>query len=197
MASWDGEKMGDTKARILMWAELAYRTATGEISQGTPVSRVAVEGVPRLFGTKGYSVENLLTRGVPEYRSNVDKVALGSLMHLIEDSFAKGHVTREEPTGESCPAYSRIKKAGRVLVFHSFSQQDPDKHGAADSRDAFEVHFISQSPNLVDLGRALRAMYNEKRSWAEVRSFLDQCVFEVSEDDLDRPAGPGEDFRKK
>jgi hypothetical protein len=139
-------------------------------------------------------VENLFTRGVPEYR--VDKVALGSLMHVIEDSFAKGHVTRDEPTGESCPAYPQLKKAGRVLAFHSFSHQDPTRHGDFDSRKAFEAQLISQIPHVVAVGRALKVMYDKRRPWDEVESLLDKCVFEVSKDDLDRPAGPGANFRK-
>jgi hypothetical protein len=196
MASWDGEMMEDTKAKILMWAELAYRTAIGEISPATPVSGVPVTGIPRVFGSKGYSVENLLTRGVPEYRSNIGQVALGSLMHMIEDSFANGHVARDEPTGEVCPANPLVKKAGRVLAFYSFVQQDQAKHGKADSRDAFEAHFISQQPHVVIVGRALKDLYDARKPWTEVRTFLDQCVFEVAEDDLDLPAGPGANFEK-
>lgn len=196
MASWNGEKMGDTKGRILTCAELAYRTAIGEISPGMPLSDVPVPRIPRLFKGKGYSVENLFTRGVPEYRSNVGQVALGSLMHVIEDSFAKGHAARDEPTGENCLPHPHTKKAGRVLRFYSFSGQDKNKHGKADSRDAFEAHFISQTPHMVAVGRALKAMYDASEPWVGVRSFLDQCVFEVAEDDLDLPAGPGGDFEK-
>jgi hypothetical protein len=196
MASWDGETMGDTKARILMWAEFAYRTARGEIAPALAVSNVPVTGIPRLFGARGYSVENLFTRGVPEYRSGVDKVALGSLMHLVQDSFARGHVARDEPTGEACPADPRIKKAGRVLAFNSFNQQDGEKHDTADSRRAFEAQLISQTPSVVDVGRALRGMHAAGTAWADVRTYLDRCVFEVWDDDLDRPAGAGAGFEK-
>jgi hypothetical protein len=197
MASWDGESMSDTKARILTWAELAYRTAIGDISPVTPVSNVPVKGIPRLFKNKGYSVKNLFTRGVPEFQSQVDQVALGSLMHVVEDSFAQGHLERDEPTGEDCPAYPGIKRAGRVLAFHSFATQDARKHDKADSREAFEAHLISKIPNVVDVGRALKALYDARKPWTDVRPFLDECVFEVAEDDLDQPAGPGGNFERQ
>ena len=196
MASWDGEKMEDTKAKIMMWAELTYATAIGRIPPEKTVSNVEVKGIPRLFKGKGYSIENLFTRGVPEHRSRVGQVAMGSLLHVIEDSFAKGHVARDEPTGAPCSTYPKMKKAGRVLEFYSFSQQNQDKHGQADSRESLAAHLISQTPNVVDVGRALRSMYDSRRPWAEVSSFLSQCVFEIEEDDLDRPAGPGENFKK-
>lgn len=196
MASWDGEKMEDTKARIMMWAQLAYSTAVGEIKPDKAISAVEVKGISRLFKGKGYSVESLFTRGVPEHRPYVGQVAMGSLMHVIQDSFAKGHVSREEPTGEYCAAYPKVKRAGRVLEFHSFSQQDQEKHGEADSREAFEAHFISQDPNVVAVGRALKYMYDDKSPWVKVSAFLSQCVFEIGEDDLDRPAGPGDNFTR-
>ena len=196
MASWNGEKMGDTKAKMMMWAELTYKTAIGEISPSTPISEVEVPGIPRLFKGKGYGVKSLFVRGAPEYESDVDQVAMGSLMHVIEDSFAKSHVGRDEPTGEDCSLYPQMKRAGRILAFYSFSQQDQNGHSNADSREAFEAHFISQVPNVVDVGRTLRAMYDSRTPWTEVGPFLDQCVFEVSEDDFDRPAGPGEDFKR-
>ena len=186
MASWDGEKMADTKARILMWMELAYKTATGEIAPELPVSGVPVTGIPTLLG-KGYSVQNLLTRGIDEERYGTGQVALGSFMHVIQDSFAKFHVGRDAPTGENCPAYPKVKKAGRVLVFYSYIRQDKDDHSKFGSRDAFEAH-LSQQPNVILVGRALKDLYDARTPWAEVRSVLDQCVFEVADDDLDKPA---------
>lgn len=196
MASWDGEKVMDTKARIMAWAEFAYATAIGKISASTPISAVQVPAIPLLFAGKGYGVESLFSRGLPEYRSQIEQVALGSLMHIVEDSFARGHVARDEPTGEACPAYPQVKRAGRVLAFHAFNQQDQRKHAAADSPGAFQAHFISQAPNVVDVGRALKSLYESKAPWELVRSVLDQCVFEVAAEDLDMPAGPGADFRR-
>jgi hypothetical protein len=49
----------------------------------------------------------------------------------------------------------------------------------------------------VDVGRALKALYDARKPWPDVQSFLDQCVFEVDKDDLDKPAGPGDKFVKE
>ncbi|MGP1679133.1 MAG: hypothetical protein ACTS6J_18505, partial [Burkholderiales bacterium] len=57
MASWDGESMADTKKRILMWAEFAYKTAVGEIPPLTPVDKIPVAGFALLFRGNGYDVK--------------------------------------------------------------------------------------------------------------------------------------------
>jgi len=194
MASWNGEKMGDTKGRIMTWIEFAYRTALGEIPITTPVNQVDVNGFPLLFAGNGYDVQTLFTRGVPEHRSSVKSVALGSLLHTIEDSFAKGHVHRDDPSG-ACPVVVGMRKAGRVLEFHAFGSQDPSKHGRADSRDAFEAHLINNDPSVVAVGRRVKDLFDRQAKWDDLRQFLDQCVFEVSADDFDRTAGPGTDYR--
>jgi len=197
MASWDGELMRDTKARILTWAEFAYRTATGDIDPGTAVSNTPLTGISRLFKGKGYSVQTLFTRGTPEYQHKVPEVALGSLLHMVEDSFAKGHVAREEAPGAPCPANPAAQKAGRVVAFRSFTNQDQRKHGEKDSRNALEAGLVSSPDwNVVTVGRALKAMHAARKPWAEVRAYLDQCVFEVDDDDLDIAAGPGQEFEK-
>lgn len=196
MASWDGESMRDTKARIKLWAEFTYKTALGEVAVATPVNQVSIKDFPRLFSGNGYDVRTLFTRGVPEYRTAVSLVALGSLLHMIEDSFAKGHVDREPPSGV-CPVATGLGKAGRVLEFHAFGSQDEGLHGRDDSGDALEVNLRVNDPHVVAVGRHLRALFDRQAPWDDVWAFLDQCVFEVSDDDLDRPAGPGEDYRKQ
>lgn len=193
MASWDGESMEDTKSRIMMWAEFTYKTALGEIPPTTPVNEVPVEGVKRLFSGNGYDVKILFTRGVPRYRRNIPLVAFGSLMHMIEDSFSKSHVTREPPSS-TCPVILSTTKAGRVLEFHAYNRQDPDKHSDADSRNGLEIGLIEREMIAVTVGRKLKEMFDGRQTWEVVRAYLDQCVYEVKNDDLDKAAGPGRNF---
>jgi hypothetical protein len=61
--------------------------------------------------------------GNPKLRLWIKQVALGSLLHMVEDSFAKGHAERAV-NGESCAAAGSSLGAGRIREFHSYVNQD-------------------------------------------------------------------------
>lgn len=194
MASWDGERMRDTKQNIMMWAEFAYKTALGDIETTTEVQRVPVDGFNILFRGNGYDVSSLFTRGLPAHRGNIPLVAFGSLLHMIQDSFSESHVTRAPASGE-CGVLPGTRKAGRVLEFHSFNRQDFDKHGHRDSRDSHLASMLKNEVNAVTVGRTLKTYLEAKAPWDTVSRYLDECVYAYdAENDWDKPAGPGVNF---
>ncbi|MGP1676486.1 MAG: hypothetical protein ACTS6J_04935 [Burkholderiales bacterium] len=115
---------------------------------------------------------------------------------MIEDGFSKSHVTRGNPSGE-CALFPGTTKAGRILEFHSYNGQDSDFHGKADSMNGLEATLIDLEVNGLVVGRKLKALFDANAPWETVRAYLDQCVYAVDEDDLDKPAGPGQNFSRK
>lgn len=193
MASKDGEAADITQRNILMWAEFTWRVGQGEYSHGTLLKEIKIPGFDRYFGNVGWNVQDLFTLGNPPLRKNIGDVAFGSLLHMVEDSFSRGHVSRAEGVyGESCPG-GRMGKPGVIQEFHSYQNQDHDKHGESDSRTAMGDQLI-EKPSVVAVGRDLRALYEQRASWETVRPYL-ACVFAI--EDPNALASAGSAFNKQ
>lgn len=188
MAAKDGEPAATTRERILMWGEFAWGVALGETGGAQRLAEVPVAGFSNFFGKSGWSVQDLFSLGNPALRKHLPDLAFGSVLHVVEDSFALGHVERRDPVaGEQCRA-SGQPKPGKIASFHSYVHQDHTLHGNYDSPEALAQGLLDPDVNVVTVGRVLKALYEEKRGWADVRNYLD-CVFEL--DDPAAPAGPG------
>lgn len=115
--------------------------------------------------------------GDPSLRPNVSDVAFGSLLHMVEDSFAAGHVERMEPAnGAQCPGNSH-RAPGPITEFHSYTHQSTSKHVDADTREAFINNRLT--PDVVDVGRTLVAMRKAQAKWSEVETYL-MCVYDLA-----------------
>ena len=193
MASRDGEEARVTKERIMMWAEFTYRLALGELDRGVELRRIGIPGMETLFKNRGWTAQQLFTRGDPTFRGEEDfrNFAFGSLLHLVEDSFSRAHVERDEPPGARCDAVPEQYNPGKVLSFHTYAKQDKRKHADADKQNALSIHLAEKQPNVVDVGKALKTYYEQKRPWDEVKQYL-ECVFELA--DPAAKAGPGSLF---
>lgn len=192
MANRDGESATVVQNRIIVWAEFTWRAALGEFSLSTRMKDVPVVGINEFFGTKGWSIQDLFALGNPHVRKpeNMSELAFGSLLHVIEDSFADGHVERAMPDGhEKCtePA-NAFFMPGRIKEFHSYVNQDSSRHGDEDARNAFSASWSGPRPNVVDVGRTLNDFYVRRAHWSEVKPYI-QCIFTL---DIDvRPASAG------
>jgi len=193
MASRDGEEASETKKKIMMWSEFAYKVALGEIDRGIEIRKSGIDGMDITFGNKGWTAQQLFTRGDPTFRGEKDfrDLAFGTLLHIIHDSFVSSHVERNESSGSKCEKGNDNLKPGEILSFHSYSKQDHKKHGEEDSHDALELHLLTIQPNVVEVGKIVRSYYEAKRPWEELKDYL-ECVFDV--EDLTVQAGPGEQF---
>ncbi|MBL8311206.1 MAG: hypothetical protein JNL19_12330 [Burkholderiales bacterium] len=210
MARRDGERAADTKQAILDWAEFTYRTATKDFAGGQylyqlPIRESAGIGVSdkpfaQLFDRqKGWTVTTLFTLGDDTFRAQpaFSWIAFGSLLHVIQDSFARGHVERSDTPGQTCQmSYgAKFDKPGRVRAFRSYSNQDDGLHGREDGVAALEAHLLSPPPGAVEVGKVLLAMYRSNAPWAQVQEYLRDCVFDL--EDPDALSGPGEEFRTR
>lgn len=199
MASKDMEPAGDTKRKIMMWAEFTYKLANGEIDRGTELRKTGIKGMDTLFYNRGWTSQQLFTRGDATFRGPQDfrNFAFGSLLHLVEDSFALSHTDRDEPTGAKCSVVPEQDKPGKILRFLSYANQDHHKHADQDNQDALKRHLLllpsdKMQPNVVAIGRTLRGYYELKRPWEDVKKYLDECVFDL--EDAAAEAGPGDTF---
>ena len=177
MASANGEDPAETRRKILNWAEFTWGVVSGDYQLGTWLKDVKLPVVEQFFGASGWRVQELFTLGDPSLRAHLGDVAFGSLLHMVEDSFAAGHVDRMEPaSGEKCGS-SQLRAPGPIQEFHSYTHQDSAKHADADSRTAFVNNRLT--PDVVDVGRTLVALRDAKAGWAEVGPYL-ECVYRLA-----------------
>jgi hypothetical protein len=139
MASCEGEEAQVTKAKIMMWAEFTYKIAIGELDRGVELRKIGISGMETLFKNRGWTAQQLFTRGDPTYRGeqNFRNFAFGSLLHLVEDSFSLSHTERDEPSGAKCDAEiavwdeqrARSKTNDAVTPRHPREGSDVCPHG--------------------------------------------------------------------
>lgn len=189
MASKDGESAGETQKRILMWIEFTWRVSLGEYPNGTLLKDIKIEGFNQFFGNVGWNIQDLFTLGDPLLRKDIGKVAFGSLLHVVQDSFAKGHASRRDAVHEEMCFNSRFLKPGVIEEFHSYQHQDHELHAGYDSRLAFEDQLL-EKPSVVAVGRTIVDYYDAKASWDSVRDYF-SCIFAVEDIDSNSSAGVG------
>lgn len=191
MASENGETAETTKRQVLMWAQFTWGVVEGKYRLDTPLREIPIEGWSAHF-SNGHTVQDLFTMGRPWLRPHVKSMAFGSLLHLVQDSFAQGHVDRAEPiSGKTC-ANGSEKAFGRIREFHSYAQQDHKKHKDADSNGSARHLIQITNPDVIDAGERLRDLFDRQAPWDEVSRYLSECVFLL--DDSPGPASAGANF---
>jgi hypothetical protein len=186
-----GEPAQRTRENIIAWAQFAYGVSQGKIPLDTVVSSAGAGSASRFFpaaiNPRQYgdlTVRQLFTQGLGKTDDAfVRDMAFGSLLHMVEDSFAKGHVQREAPK-------SRDLVWGRIVEFHSYTHQDHSAHSKADEQDAYERYDVKP---YVD--EAVRQVVEARGSdWAGMKSVIER-VFDIV--DPTKTAGPGDAFKYK
>ena len=189
MASRDGEEALATKQNIFVWAEFIWRVASGEYSLSTRLKGVKIEGFEKYFGNTEWTVQDLLTLGNPALRPHVKEVAFGSLLHMVEDSFAKGHVDRAEAIqGDMCELAKEYPAPGRIRQFHAYGNQDTDEHGMYDSRNAFSAHWSTQKPSVIAVGQTIMSLLEKSSTWEQFKPYL-ECVYALENPNAKASAG--------
>lgn len=195
MASDGNEDPKVTRGHILTWAEFTWRLALKEYSPSTLLKDIPVEGMKEIFGMNGWDINDIFRLGNPQLEGidNLAEVAFGSLLHVVEDSFALGHVERAYPDSNQECTGTKIIAPGKIREFHAYNLQNSKRHADDDSRDAFATHWADPSPNVVDVGRVLYGYYKEKASWDIVKPYI-ECVFELHQEV--RKATAGDKYRR-
>jgi hypothetical protein len=185
MAAKEGELASETQAKIFAWGEFTYKVAVGEIARDAPLYTTGIAGFDQLFDKqRGWTPALLFGEGDPVYQQSpaLNQVALGSLMHMVQDSFARGHALRNPSDGTSCRFAdgSTLPSPGSIVSFRAYARQDAEAHGEEDSHLALKRHLLSESPNVADVGRAIREIVESRRGWPILQTYL-QCVFRLED----------------
>lgn len=198
MAARDGEPAGETQGKILAWAEFTYRVAIGEIDQRLRVDEIPVPAIRDLLAADASlaasRIEDLF-RGPSAAR----RAALGSLLHVVQDSYAGGHAQRVAGTRQDA-AGNTIFSRGAVVRFHSYVHQDPEKHKRDDRwPDGLDDPDPAADDNPISVGARILAFAYAQGGrgtpWPRVRDYLRDVVFQVQ--DPRAAAGPGADYVRR
>jgi hypothetical protein len=203
MASHDWELASETKAKVMAWAEFAYKVVLREIKHSDYLYKCGISKIERLFSKKrGWTVQMLFTWDDPTYQPRRVKgehhdeefrdLVFGTLLHMVEDSFSKSHVTRNPPGGNYCEKVPGSEQPGRIARFHPFAKQKAGKHGKEDNEEASYdnlLHF--PSVNVVEICKVIREYRKKNEPWEKLKDYL-ECVYDL--EDPDTKAGPGERF---
>ena len=200
MADEPGELPEETKRKIINWIEIMYKLAIGEISAQTRLRDVEltredgdhIYPLRDLFDaatipTHDCTIHSFLTADHAYVNVKHDRRALGSCMHVIQDSYARGHCHR--PIRDDGPP----KRFGVVENFHSFRGQDAEAHTKYDfgAEEGLEDHDCSDISRFEEMDGCTDAIeqctklinfWCRKASWEEVLGWLRDEVFAVSKD---------------
>ena len=192
MAS-SGEKAVDTQHKMMIWAEFAYKVARGDIPSTMALDKVPVAGFAELISIRDRTVESLFTLGDPAFRAEplINWFALGTLLHMVQDTFSDAHAERSEEGG-ICEGLSGLRQPGKLKRFHSYALQNADKHKRADTRRAFHYHDLTVGNNAIQVTRNILDLYRKKADWPTVQDYLN-CVFRLDSgaEGLEPDAGAG------
>ena len=181
---------GDTNARtrdkVLAWSRFAYDVATGRIPPSATLGSLTDYDFARHFdGTRkaSWTVRRLFLN-LRDYKNgelagsdsaDVPMIALGALLHTIEDSYSRSHATR---AGAEDAARSQ---SGPVRAFLDYTQQKGGCHGAADlEADWLEDGSATAADNPVFHGAWIIRRVIARQPWAEVAGYLSQ-LFETTD----------------
>ncbi len=96
MGCHPGEEPGETKRKIMLWLEVMYKLAVGQIAPYHRIDAWLGQFFNEHTWPKGSATFTELLMGTTSsFRyPRIDRRALGSCFHVIQDSYAVGHVQR-------------------------------------------------------------------------------------------------------
>lgn len=184
MAAADGERPIDTQRAVMRWAEFAYRTAIGEIESDSFLSAVPVAGIPELFADRHMTVGELFGA---ERVGDLRRRAMGSLLHVIQDSYAAGHTDRQDRPD---------RRRGNIRCFYSYAQQNHAKHAADDGWQgsgavSARLAKMKGAQDAIEVGAALLSRYRTSppAPWPDVQNYLLSGPFALAADARPSEAG--------
>jgi hypothetical protein len=185
MASADAEAPATTKGHMLEWARFLIKVAKGVIVTTTQLKDIAE--VSALFPNQGeLTVKELFGWGKGDYLQ-IRQRAVGALFHMIQDSYAHGHVERNS--------------AGEITEFHAYGGQDEHKHGEYDFLGGSWYQDLGErlkqthgALSAIDACAAVLQMIAEDVYSGEIVDFIDKTVLTLSSGA--RPAGAGTGLEK-
>lgn len=187
---------GTARKAVLEWLAFAFDVASGQIPLTARLGELeGSHGFAWHFAQtrkRQWTVRRLFTN-VNDYKGgqlpdlsddDVRQIAMGALLHTVQDSFARAHTLRDAAY-ENDPVL-----AGAVITFMNYRDQKAHCHSAQDR----EPEWLEEAPNRamtpVDHGAWIMRRANEGASWDTVRHYLLLNVFPFSDKMHDTDGGP-------
>ncbi|MBT2305428.1 hypothetical protein J7E70_34095 [Variovorax paradoxus] len=176
-----------TTDAALKWMQFAYKVAIGEIKPGDTFDTKLEAESGLLFLDRNHCVqkkENLKIRTIFTLRDDDSKkyrdpltpnVALGSMLHVIQDSFSPGHTCRIERQGTD----------GTYLIVadvENYNAQDHDSHGSLDAYPPWLTDLVVSKKRRyqndpVNVGAWLIQAVDKPMDWGDVETHLRNTIF--------------------
>ena len=130
-----------TRRKVLAWAEFAYLVAEGSIAPAMTMQEVhaRLSKVARKPFELGFGLSNrrsvgfLFTGELDPDPLQVRQIAVGALLHTIQDSFSSSHVERVRSPRDG-EGRQLVGDKGAIRRFLTYRGQDAVEHGVADRR---------------------------------------------------------------
>ena len=187
MAAFDGESASETANEMKIWAKYLWGIATKRLDTTVFLRDLKVGDLGQHFPGDLTTV-NLLSTGLPSLRQNLDEVAIGVLLHMVQDSFSRAHTDRADASGAGCPGMPSALAPGKIGEFHSYARQDGDLHDHQDTDNALGLQTIQERPTVIDVSSTFIALWREGADWGKVEPYFD-CVFAISDGSKRATAG--------
>jgi hypothetical protein len=215
MASKEREQPQDTLAKIMLWAEVMYRLSISEGIAGTDLlsgvlvtgRTTAPDGTVYTYRLSQYfdastrptgdaMLDGLLTRRTGFAGVDLGRRAIGSLLHLVQDSYAKGHVRRTllNPADRQAGSTDQFKpgtwgRYGEIENFHCYKNQNDVLHSKYDTASGVDAGKADTFNPLIGARDALEAsrklldMWHAGTAWAAAggpKAYLEGTVFKLA-----------------
>lgn len=176
MANADGLPASDTLERMIAWAKISYAVAVGESAAAMQLTTL-----PAPFNSLGATPRALF---VAPNDALVPERAIGSFVHVIQDSYARGHTRRTLLPGG---------RFGAIEQFHSYAHQNHDKHKADDmwqsgGDDIDKIKAAKGGLEALEASTRVLDFYRRKTDWSEVEQYLRTGPWRLADKTL--PSGP-------
>ncbi|MCJ1282093.1 hypothetical protein MMC26_001416 [Xylographa opegraphella] len=203
MASQSGELPVETKRKLMVWLEVMYKLANREdgINGDTEIGSTKLsEFCPVLSLPPSFKPLRFLLANESSFEgTNVGRRALGSMFHIIQDSYAIGHTKRTLLNSQDKESDDSLKfkpgtvdQWGAIENFHTYSGQNEAAHSHYD----YSNNPLSNSGNLGNLAqfdgfigchmaiekcKGLMTLKQSGTKWNNgVKDYLDRDVFALS-----------------
>jgi hypothetical protein len=177
MASQRDRNAAETYSRIMGWAELAYGVSIEDsyFSGGKQLRELGrIPAMQKTFQHNGWAISYLFDN---ERRTAIRAdIAFGTLLHVVQDSFAPCHTQRDEATKQ-------------LTKFYSYGAQDKEIHQRCDRWATWMMQSKSKC-HPVSIGRELRHLRERRANWTEAMAVLNSCL--APSDDMAKPLASDE-----
>ena len=185
MGSSAQESIWKTQHKIMTWAKFCYMVGIGRIDPTTKLGDVGMTppdtefgggggtDIPTLFGRwKDKTVSWLFSDSDKTDASKIKMRAIGSMMHMLQDTFCASHTQRvaQKQQGEEARkirSFNVYTEQSASIVGGLFSKWQ-NRHGMADKLKDKEVTKTAGATEAADVGATMLKYVMQAASWTDV-----------------------------